>query len=143
MLNITKDLVKSLTKTIMLMKQFLLLVALTFFISLSGNSQRHYSEMSPEIQKRMDQNKSKGLYLWEGVKVDYEMTIEGVKDQSTANSFKSLLAKECELVTFTYNASTNHVSFTVPAKYDLEKIKPAIKGSSFGFGLFFKESYHL
>lgn len=102
-----------------------------------------YEEMPIAVQKKMDDNKAKGLPSNSGIKVDYELTIEGVNDKATSAEFESILKKQCGLISFSYNSTNHHVIFTVPAAYNLDGMKSIIKGSKFGFGLFFKEIYHI
>lgn len=106
-------------------------------------SAQNYNEVSADIQKKMNQNKNNGLAINEGIQVDYELTFEGVTNEKSANELKSLLQQNCNLISFQYNLKNNHIVFTVPAKFNLEGMKPFIKNSKFGFGQFFKEFYHL
>lgn len=102
-----------------------------------------YDRMPAEVQRKMDDNKSKGLPLNTGVWVDYELTIGGVSDAATAKEFETFLKAECGLKSFRFDPVTKHVFYTVPADYDLDGIGPKIKGSKFVMDLFFKESYHI
>ena len=126
------------------MKKIILAIILFAAIGQSNKlSAQTYSEMPKEVQLKIDQNKAKGVPLSEGIKVDYELTIEGVVDAKSADEFKALLQKECGLSAFRFDSATKHVVFTVPAKYNLEGMKPFVKNSKFGFGNFFKEIYHI
>lgn len=120
----------------------LLVAGLCLFIS-NQTSAQSYANMSPEVQGQMDLNKINGKESLDGVLVDYEFTIAGVTDSKTAGEFESLLRREFGLVIFKYNSTNNHVSFTLPAKYNPKNMKSKLEGTPYGFNLFFKETYHL
>ena len=123
-----------------------ILFALLFSLGMCTLQQaqaQSFDRMPAEVQKKMNENKAKGLPLTTGVWVDYELTIEGVTNAKTAAEFESFLKAECGLKSFRFDPATQHVFYTVPAEFDLDGIGPKIKKTKFGMGLFFKELYHI
>lgn len=102
-----------------------------------------YSKLTPEVQAKMNQNKSEGKDIYTDVYLHYELEFGGVKDFASAKKLQELFAKNAEAINFFYNEENNHVSFVCPAKYNLKHFKSFISSEGFNINRTHKEEYSL
>lgn len=115
-----------------------------FVVLLGSNaSAQSYEDMPVAVQQKMNDNKINGLPDLQGIFVDYEFTIDGVNTIASANEFESFMRVECGITEFNYSSANHHVSFTIPATTSMVEIRDKMTTKGFGFGLFFKEVYHI
>ena len=126
------------------MKHFKLLslVVLVFCFSLSSSAQES-ANLSAEVMKKMDANKTAGKNVYTGIDRHMVFTFHGVNSAEDFMKLKSLLTEKLSISSAIYDKTTGKVSLVVNASKKPEDVKGALKESTFEISQFLEEKVAL
>lgn len=111
-----------------------------FLISFQTLGQ-NYEEMNSDVQFQMDQNKIDGKEMLSGIFIVYEFTFGGIKTSTDKDNLLRVLSEKFNASDINYNIENGHVTFTAPAKNDLDLLKSALVEVNIGMNNIFRKEY--
>lgn len=126
-------------KTVKLIREysFVILVFIAFDISA-----QNYSQLSPAVQDKMDQNKIDGKPIMEGIYTHYEVFFWGADTQVKRDILIGILQNNISATSISYDAVSFHFSFVCPSIYSTDDIKNNII-PDYEINNIYKEDYSL